>query len=364
METNENQRSTPIRVLMLGPSRQAKGGIASVVNQYFDAGIAEKVKLEYISTTIDGNKCKKLLSAVEGYIHFLIKGKNFDVIHVHMASRNSYRRKKLFIDLASYLGKKIIIHLHGAEFELFYNQECSEKKRKEITKVFEKASRVIVLSEEWKQKVNRLFHNMFDDKIVILHNAITIPDFQRTNFSDCNIVFLGRLEPRKGISDLLRCMSVIFKEVPAAHLFVCGDGKQEPYMDYCIQNGLCENVTFLGWIEGNEKQEIMKESGIFVLPSYNEGLPMSMLEAMAYQMAVVCTDVGGIPSVIRDCENGRLIKPGNTEMLQESLLDLLHNPDRKRSYSINGYETVKANHNIKQNIAFIVEIYKEIVQEV
>lgn len=210
-----------IKILMIGVDRKACGGIASVVNAYYEAGLDMKVNLTYIATVGEGNRFKKLICAIKAFFLYVTYLPQSQVIHVHMASRNSFRRKAVFIHLANLLCKPVIIHLHGAEFAIFYHQECNAKKQACIRKVFNSVRAVIVLSVEWKEKMREICGNT---DLIVLPNAVSIPDFRRTDYSDKNVLFMGEVGKRKGVFDLLKVIPDIVKAYPSAMFEICGGG--------------------------------------------------------------------------------------------------------------------------------------------
>ena len=105
-----------MRVLMIGPARCVHGGISGVVNNYYEAGLDRKIELRYIGTMVEGGKVRKLLQAGWAYLCFLGALAHYDIVHVNMASDNSYRRKSIFIKTAKRFHKKIVIHQHGGDF--------------------------------------------------------------------------------------------------------------------------------------------------------------------------------------------------------------------------------------------------------
>ena len=109
-----------MKVLMIGAGREVRGGLSSVVNSYYEAGLDKLCELTYLPTMKDGSKLKKLLVAVRARIRFERLVKETDIIHVHMSSDNSFYRKAVFIRKAYREKKKIIIHMHGSTFDVFY----------------------------------------------------------------------------------------------------------------------------------------------------------------------------------------------------------------------------------------------------
>lgn len=347
-----------MKVLMVGPGREDKGGIATVVNQYYEANINKKVDIKYITTMHDGTKIKKILTAIMSLIEFKTCIHDYDIVHIHMSSRASYYRKRMFVKVAKENGKKIIIHVHGSEFDVFYNKECTQKQQKQIRKTFAMADEVIVLSNEWKE----FFIGICDEaKIKVLHNAVVIPEYINRNISNHNMLFLGRLGERKGIYDLLKVMPKIVEHIPDVHLFYGGDGEIEQTQEYIEQEKIQNYCTYLGWIDGKEKVEMLKKCSVFVLPSYHEGMPMAILEAMSYGEIVVSTYVGGIPQVIKDSINGYLFEAGDIRDLESKLLKVFAECN-KEEIAINAYEEVKERFNVEKNVETLCGWYKKLVQ--
>lgn len=346
-----------MKVLMLGPGRQDKGGIATVVNQYYDVNIDRKVDLKYISTMHDGNKCKKAITALYALCDYVKEIDKYDIVHVHMSARNSFYRKKIFIEIAKKKNKIIIIHVHGSEFDVFYNQECNEKQKEQIKKIFAMADMVVVLSAEWKD----FFKTICDEnKIKILHNAVVVPEYKKKSISNHNILFLGRLGKRKGIYDLLEIMPNVIDKIPDVHLYYGGDGEIEEVKERVKQLNLQNNCTYLGWIDGTEKNKMLEKCSVFILPSYHEGMPMAILEAMSYSSIVVSTYIGGIPQVIKNEINGYLFEAGDLIGLENSLLKAF-DENGKEEIAYNAYKTMKEEFDVENNIEILCEWYQQLI---
>lgn len=347
-----------LNVLMLGPARNVKGGMTSVVDSYYDYGLDKKVNLKYIETINDKNKISKFISEVKGYIEFEKYIDKYDIVHIHMASRRSTFRKGKYVKIAKNKGKKVIIHLHGAEFKVFIN-ECNFKQRQYVEKILNLADKIVVLSEEWKEYMETLIRDK--DKIIIIHNAIIIPKDFNKNLDTQKILFLGRIGKRKGIYDLIDVFKNIIYKYPNAHLYVGGDGEVENFKKIIRDNKLMDNVSYIGWTSGKEKEKYLKECSFFCLPSYNEGMPMALIEGMAYKNIAISTNVGGIPRLIEDGVNGFCIEPGDKERLQQILEKLLNkdNADKREQISINARKTIKNKFDIKKNIENLLKIYNE-----
>ncbi|SRR5581483_11799193 len=137
------------------------------------------------------------------------------------------------------------------------------------------------------------------------------------------VLFLGRLERGKGIFDLLDTISALRGPIPDVRLVCAGDGDLESIARYAKELGIGDVVAFPSWVGPVEKQLLIGRAAVFVLPSYAEGLPMSLLETMAAGLPVVATAVGGIPDVVTDGVNGFLFSSGDTGMLERLLRRLM-----------------------------------------
>lgn len=344
-----------IKVLMIGPARSVKGGMTTVVDNYYLSELQNQVNLKYIETCNDKNFLLKGIKEIIGFFSFIINYKKYEVVHIHMASRRSTFRKGLYVNLAKKANKKVIIHIHGAEYKLFYN-ECTEKKKQRIKQILNNADKIIVLSEEWKDYFGNLVP---EEKIEVLYNSVVMPNDFDKDFSKFNMLFLGRIGERKGVYDLIDVLKIIKKETSNWTLNVGGDGEVEKLKSIIKHENLDNNIKYVGWISGEDKEKLLRISNIYILPSYNEGMPMSVLEAMAYKNITISTNVGGIPKVIDNNNNGFLIDPGDKNELKEVLLKILTKRVELEKISNNARRTIESKFNSKRNLNKLIDIYKK-----
>ena len=347
-----------IKVLMIGPGRDVKGGISTVVNQYYEAHLDEMVQLKYIATMEDGNKLKKLLIAAKALVQFKHCVKDYDIVHVHMASRASFYRKSYFVKIAYAIGKKIVIHMHGGEFDVFYNEECNANQRENVRKIFAMADVVIALSDSRSKFLGKICDSK---KVMTLYNSVVLPAYQKNDYQDQNVLFLGRLGKRKGAYDLIEAMPKVITSCPDVHFYLGGDGEIEMCRQKCEEMGISDYVTFLGWVKGKDKVDILKKCSIYVLPSYHEGMPMSVLEAMSYGLATVSTTIGGIANVIDDGKDGILIVPGDKDKIADSLIILLQHPIYKKQIGKAGRTKIEDKFNLDRMVLKLVAEYQKII---
>jgi len=348
-----------MRVLMIGAGRDVRGGVSSVVNSYYEAGLDRLCDLTYLPTMQDGSKPKKLFVAALARLRFEKLIQNTDILHVHMSSDNSFYRKAVFIRKARQEKKKIIIHMHGSTFDVFYKERCNEKQKQEVRDIFAIADKVIALSEDWKEFLAQYICD--EDKIQVIYNAVRIPRQYEKDYTNRKMLFLGKLGQRKGTYDLIEVLPDVLKEFPDAHMYFGGDGEREQAEALCREKGIGDKVTFLGWVRDAEKEKYLKECSIYVLPTYHEGMPMSVLEAMSYGMAVVSTEVGGIPHMITSGENGLLCKAGDVQALKLNLSKLLCSEKERLRLGRNGKKKIEEDFNIQNNLDCIMKIYEHLM---
>ena len=351
MKTNTGNK---LRVIMIGPARNVHGGVSTMVNNYYDAGLDERINLTYISTMVDGSILLKLLCAVWAYLRFLAYLPRMNILHANMSSNASYYRKKIFVDTAAVFKKKIIIYFRGGDFQTFYHQKSIQSQGR-IRRTLGKANTFIVLSQEWKE----VFIPLIDsNKIVVLGNAVPMPKTTKQDYSSHKILFLGRLCREKGISELLDIMPRLKELFPNLHLYLGGTWSDKEMEQKAKQ--MTDMVTYLGWIDKETQDKYKELCSIFVLPTYFEGQPNSLIEAMAFGMASVATAVGGIPQLIQNDVNGRLIKPKDKEDLFKALAELLRDENLRRRYGEAAFRFIEKNYNIDNLVGRLCQIYEQV----
>lgn len=344
-------------VLMIGPGREVRGGISAVVESYYACGLDKAVDLTYLPTMKDGSKFRKLIVACKAWVAFGRLLKKCDIVHVHMAAQASFDRKALFVKRAKKKGKKVIIHQHAADFDRYFYEQVDDKKRMRIREVFAMADKVIALSEEWSGFFGK---NVCDPgKIEIVYNGVVMPKYEKKDYRDHNVLMLGRLCQRKGTYDLLKAIPKVVEKIDDVVFYLGGDGDVEQCKKV-INEEFGKHVKFLGWVQGKDKEEYFQKCSTFILPSYHEGMPMAVLEAMSYGMATISTNTGGIPQIIQQGVNGIRIDAGDVDAIVQSLVDVLGNEKKRTRLGAAGRERVRQKFDLRANIRALEIIYRSI----
>lgn len=310
-----------IKVLMVGNDSSVKGGITSVIQQLLEYDWnAVGIDMKFIPTYVEKNALKKIIFFIDAYdkIRKYISKNRPDVVHIHMSYRGSFTRAKMIHELCVKNKIPTVVHLHGSEFKKWFDS-CDEKKQKQIKEFMKQTGAFIVLGEKWNDTIKKIEKNT---KTVVLSNSVKIPQKHVKWDDKFKILFLGVLIKRKGVSDLLEAIKILKEKGKCEKLkfIIAGGGKEEETLkNKTEQLKINSLVEFVGWINGDKKKELLETSQMLVLPSYNEGLPIAILEAISYGMPVVSTNVGDISAAVINDKNGYLIEPGDVEKLASSL---------------------------------------------
>jgi glycosyltransferase involved in cell wall biosynthesis len=251
-----------------------------------------------------------------------------DIVHIHFTYRGSFYRKAVVLALARAFGiRRIILHCHSHGFPEFY-QRHSALARAFIRRVLRSADLLIVIAEPWGKFFRAICPEI---SLRVLHNPVECP----TSIPDVDqrkpvFLTLGVLGKRKGTYDILRAVPQILEAYPTVEFWLGGDGEVEEVQALLADAPWGGRVRLLGWVKGTEKHTCLGAASVFLLPSYAEGLPVAVLEAMAYGLPVITTPVGGIPDAVINEETGVLVHPGNVPALVDACLGLLDDPGRRR----------------------------------
>lgn len=306
-----------------------QGGIAQVLYIY-KKYIFETFR--FIPTTNKQNFVSRQIVAGVAYVKLLYHLLKHDIkaVHLHAASGKSFYRKRFYIDLCHWFGVKIVFHEHSGKFK-----EFAEKKRPFVRKILGKCDVIVALSNTWKEYI----HSIGFDNVVVIPNPIEPPKMNplRRDDTDLHLVFLGNIFEQKGIFDLLRAMEGLSGVV----LHIGGKGDTARMQQEIRNFGLENSVVYHGFVSGEEKEKLFQTGDVYVLPSYSEGLPVSILEAMSYAMPVIASRIGGIPDIIDESKTGLLITPGDITALRAAIMDLLNDKEKRMAMGRNAEKESK-----------------------
>lgn len=323
-------------VLMLGTSPEMRGGVAAVVANLRDCGLFERARVRYVVTHVDGSRWRKLTQFVGAAIRVVrvLLSDNALIVHAHVSANGSFWRKAVLLWIARRFGCATVFHLHDGNFERFAEHGFGGPLlRWCIRRTIGSSDVVIVLSERWVQWM-RQFVPL--NRVHVIGNPVRVPpeDWRVPSVGAApaaggRVLFLGMVCDAKGSFDLLRAFAMFRSRMPGWRLVVGGNGEVERFLEQAIALGVRDDVDYLGWVSGVEKERALAAADIFVLPSYSEGMPVSLLEAMAYGSAVIATPVGGVPDMMTPELHGLWIEPGDESGLAAALERVASSPELK-----------------------------------
>lgn len=235
-------------------------------------------------------------------------------------SAPSILRDPWFMHYALKRGYKMVVHVHGG---LFLTAPAIPWLLKRILKwVFSWDITFIVLSEGEKNILQKRFGAK---RVEVLPNCVDHNDNVNLNlnFNDnLTLGYLGRIEPNKGMEELLGAMEKLKGEGRKFRLRFAGKENKEGEFIPRYERVLGEDFEYCGLVSGKSKRVFLESLDVFVMPTYFEGLPMSLLETMGYGAVPVVTSVGSIPTVVKDGENGLFVKVKDVNSIVDALRKL------------------------------------------
>lgn len=311
------------RVLTVGPDIKAIGGIASVLASY-------KRNFSNFSYAPSNSRYGTIAGAFV-LLWLLVKMPfyrlaGYDVVYVHSACGKSFIRKRIILTWAKVLGFKTVFHCHGAEFQTYAKSYGSER----MSKFLGSLTAVAAIGEFWK----RYFEQTMGCKnVTFVHNIIEpnprLQSVSKKPGDKIKFLFIAHLTPRKGVFEIVEALGKLPKELLSkVQVTLAGPGDATALKERARALGVEEYIDFPGPVKGDSKEALLMDYDVMLLPSYNEGLPIGLLEAGLCGMPSITTPVGAIEELIVPGENGVLIPPGDVDALSEAMASYVRNPER------------------------------------
>lgn len=319
------------KLLLVLPNLNTSGGVSA----YWKSLLSELKNYDdlNIETFEIGGHGKNLLGPLMDQWHLHQKMKNeFDIAFLNPSlGPRSFFRDALF---ARQLVKKkvpFVVFFHGWSLE--FEKKVDDKYIGFFLKTFGKARKIFVLSQDFKNKIiewgyqgDVVVETTNVDSSLITDFSIEnkIADLQTTD--KIKILFLARLLREKGIFETVEAFRNLSKKYVNLELTIAGDGKDFAELEEVVKDDA--NIKVVGHVEGQGKIDLFKENDIYCLPSYSEGLPISILEAMAFGMPIITCRVGGLKDFFKDGRMGYFVEPKNVKQIEEKLESLLLSKDK------------------------------------
>ena len=343
------------KVLVIATSRKTRGGITSVVKAHETGEQWKKYHCRWIETHRDGNSIRKLWYLGTALVEYICLLPFYDIVHIHLATTQSAKRKKMFFYLAKWLSKKVILHFHPSNEKLLFEPMNSKLYRK----LFSKADLVLVLSEQWRCWIKMALG--LSNHIEVLYNPCPIVN-RRDDLRKNHILFAGTIISRKGYETLIRGFARIAQEHSDWKVIFAGNGEIANAMKIVECCGIQNQVEFLGWVTDKDKEKVFQEASVYCLASDGEGFPMGVLDAWAYGIPCVVTPVGGIPDIVVDGENGLVFSIGDVDRLANKLRMIISDRTLRKNIVLGQDKYVKGAFNINGINRKLEKIYTRLLE--
>ncbi|TMH59819.1 MAG: glycosyltransferase family 4 protein [Betaproteobacteria bacterium] len=333
-------------IAMLGVAPETRGSIAAVVESYRANGLFKRWPIQYIATRGDGTLVQRsvlLAKAGRDFGSMLAQHRRM-AVHVHAAAGAGFWREAAFMGAALAAGCPLVVQLHGNGFDA------------SIRWFLERAAAVCVPCEASRTWVKSMARNA-DVVLAPPPVAVAVPELPaKPNL----VLFLGRLEAKKGIYDLLDAVAGLRAAVPDVRLVCAGDGDRIGVARYAERLGIADAVKFTGWVGPSGKRALLEHAAAFALPSYDEALPVSLLEAMSAGVPVVASPTGGIGEVVADDASGFLVAPGDKAGLERALRRLLIDRELAARVGAAARETARARFAPERALSVLENLYESL----
>jgi glycosyltransferase involved in cell wall biosynthesis len=316
--------SKPFKVIVLTPNLKLQGGVSSLYNVL---NLTKKKNIEYFN--VQGNKrggiLLKPINLFWIYFSFILKVRRFNIVHINPSMNNkSYYRDGIFLLIARLFRKKVIVYWHGWNYSFQKTLIRNGSYSSFHSKTYKKANLHIVLGSSFKNELLKM--GILEKNIKIESNAaddsfLKKEKFPEKNFDRIELLFISRIEEQKGIYIVLKAMQILM-HFGKYHLTIAGNGSELDNVKTYINDHRISNISISGHVEGIEKHKILSKSHIMILPSFSEGMPISIIEAMLYGLVIVSRPIGGIPDWVKVPNNGYLIESLYENEYAEKILQI------------------------------------------
>lgn len=336
-----------LHIGLVGPLPPPYGGMANQANQLYQLLQQETgIKVSFVQTNIP--YANKLIEKIKGlralfrlcsYILNIFKlAGRVDVIHVLSNSGWSWQLFSVPVIWIAYLRKTpVIINYRGGEASIYF-----EKSIKWVAPSMNKAS-VIVVPSGYLQQVFNAFHF----KTEVIANIINLERFNTAQKKAANnkaphLIITRNLEAIYGIATAIKATAIVQKSVPGLKLSIAGSGPQKEELKAMVRSlKLEKNVNFTGKLQPEEIACLYQEADIMLNPTTVDNMPNSVLEAMASGVAIVTTNVGGIPYIVNDNETALLVDVNNSGQMAKKIIALLNDKQLYAKLVNNGIAEVQ-----------------------
>lgn len=339
------------KVIFVGDSRKMKGGISTVMKTLEKSKLWKDYKCYWLETQINGkNKFVKFLYLIRGFSQGLFIIPRYQIVHFQTTPGISMVILLPIFIYALLCRKKIIVQLHmGNQIKKYVNNWSF--------KFWTSHSNLIIfLGKIWRDEITPYLSK--EVKTDFLYNPIITQE--KGEIHKKYFLFAAFFDINKGYDILLKAFNNIIKDYPEWKLIMCGSGDTSGVINCINKYQLRDKVILPGWVEGKDKAQYFKEAYAYCMTSYQEGLPMTVLESISYGVPVISTPVGCLPEILKDNETCLFFNFGDSYGLEEKMRQLITNYELRNKLGNNSYELVKKHFSIEAIAFKLNKIYNSL----
>lgn len=366
------------RVLISGHLPPPMSGIGTYYQTLLGSSLPNRVNLQFIDTSArrrPGSETgiwssSNLVSAIGDCVRFAREVLVFrpEICHIATSYKLSFLKHSVCVVLAKLLGSKVLLHPHCSFYFLYEKQ--GKAWQWFVRRIVNLCQGIVVLSNEW----TKLQEIVPGCQIYYLPNAISLSSYidvgrekleSKAEKPCTQILYLGHLGKEKGSFDLICAAKRVLAQEPGVIFNLVGQeqviGDLERLNIQVADAGLEQFVHIQPAVTGAEKIELFRSADVFVYPSYHEGMPMAVIEAMACGLPIIATQVGGLPELVCPGSNGLLVTAGRPDQLANAIRQLIVNPQMRYSMQTSSFQLAQENFDIEQLVLRLLDIYQTLL---
>lgn len=363
---SDSSEQAALKVLVTGPAVDDLGGVSA-----FFANVSKHLErnnnqIEYLEI---GSTKGRILHPVSDQFAFRrqVRAAQFDLVQINPTLlQKSFVRDGLLASQAKYRRLPLLAFFHGWSYE--FAQKVERYWMRFFSATVGQADGFIVLDPGVKEILVRwgVKTPIFLETTAISEDLICDFDLekklirQRRSREPYRLLFLARLEPDKGIYETIDACAFLLAKGHQIKLVVAGDGSEAEQIQNYARCKIGGNVSFPGYVRGAEKTAVFEEANAFVMPSYREGLPISVLEAMAFGLPIITRPVGGLKELLVDGKHGFVSESKDPAVIATMIEKLIDQPLLAEDLSRNVHELAMRTFTAPAVAARFSRIFREI----
>lgn len=353
-----------LRILLVGRGEPERGGIAAFLATVCSSRLARDHDVDFLNLAPTGGARggqvdrRNLGRTSRDAVAVWRRAKGCDVVHIHsaLAPWTTLLRAGVLASIARLRGPGVVLHAHGGRVPLWLT---TRPRRAAARAALALATRVIAVSTGGRDALTGI---LGADRVVLVRNGVDVSAFEPATggHQPPRVLYVGVLTERKGVRDLLDASEELDRRgVPHELWLVGGTPDEGPEAEAAIRAAAGPRTRFVGQIAHEEMPATYREADIFVLPSWWEASPLSVLEAMAAGLPVVASRVGDVEQMVDDGQTGFVVDAKRPDQLAEALGRLLQDGDLRSTMGAAARIRVVAAHDLARAVDAVERVYED-----